>query len=127
MIQIGSCLNIIDNSGAKTAKCIHVITKHKAKYASIGDIILVSVKKVRKKRRDPTKISKGKIFKALILRVKLPIKNIAYGRVRFLENSGILLNRQTNKLIGTRILGPITSSFRYNKFSRLLILSSGII
>ena len=67
MIQVGSSLNIIDNSGAKIGSCIRVITKYKAQYAGIGDTILVSIKKVRKKRRDIVKMTKGKLFKALIL------------------------------------------------------------
>ena len=126
MIQIGSSLNIIDNSGAKTGFCIRVITGYKAKYAGIGDTILVSIKKVRKKRRDTIKMTKGKIFKALILRVKVGTKNPTGNSYKFLENAAILMTKQ-NKLIGTRILGLITKDFRYTKFTRLLILSAGIV
>lgn len=126
MIQIGSSLNIIDNSGAKTGFCIRVITGHKAQYAGIGDTILVSIKKVRRKRRDLTKVTKGKIFKALILRVKVGTKKINGNSYKFLENAAILLTKQ-NKLVGTRILGLITKEFRYTKFTRLLILSAGVI
>jgi len=127
MIQIGSSLNIIDNSGAKTAYCIRVITGHKAQYAGIGDTILVSVKSVRKKRRDPLKMTKGKIFKALILRTKVPTKKFNGNSYKFLENAAILMTKQNNKLVGTRILGLITKDFRYTKFTRLLILSAGIV
>lgn len=126
MIQVGSFLNIIDNSGAKIAFCIRIITKHKAQYAGIGDTILVSIKKVRKKRRDPLKMTKGKIYKALILRVKVQTKKFNGNSYRFLENAAILMSKQ-NKLIGTRILGMITKDFRYTKFTRLLILSAGIV
>ena len=126
MIQIGSSLNIIDNSGAKTGFCIRVITGYKAKYAGIGDTILVSIKKVRKKRRDTAKMTKGKIFKALILRVKVGTKIANGNSYKFLENAAILMTKQ-NKLIGTRILGLITKDFRYTKFTRLLILSAGIV
>lgn len=126
MIQIGSSLNIIDNSGAKTAYCIRVITGYKAKYAGIGDTVLVSIKKVRKNRRDPIKIAKGKLFKALILRVKVNTKKLNGNTYKFLENSAILMTKQ-NKLIGTRILGIITKEFRYTKFARLLILSAGVV
>jgi len=126
MIQVGSYLNVIDNSGAKTAYCIRIITCYKAKYAGIGDTILVSIKKVRKHRRDTTKMTKGKIFKALILRVKVNKKNLVGNSYRFLENACILLTRQ-NKLVATRILGLITKDFRYTKFTRLLILSAGIV
>ena len=126
MIQVGSYLNIIDNSGAKTAFCIKVITGHKAQYAGIGDTILVSIKKVRKKRRDPIKMTKGKIFKALILRVKVRTKKLNGNSYKFLENAAILMTKQ-NKLVATRVLGLITKDFRYTKFTRLLILSAGIV
>lgn len=126
MIQIGSSLNIIDNSGAKTGFCIRVITGYKAQYAGVGDTILVSIKKVRKKRRDTTKMTKGKIFKALILRVKVGTKRANGNSYKFLENAAILMTKQ-NKLIGTRVLGLITKDFRYTKFTRLLILSAGIV
>ena len=126
MIQIGSSLNIIDNSGAKTGFCIRVIKGYKAQYAGVGDTILVSIKKVRKKRRDPTKMTKGKIFKALILRVKVGTKKANGNSYKFLENAAILMTKQ-NKLVGTRILGLITKDFRYTKFTRLLILSAGIV
>lgn len=126
MIQVGSFLNIIDNSGAKVAFCIRVITGHKAQYAGIGDTILVSIKRVRKRRRDPLKMTKGKIFKALILRVKVGTKKVNGNSYKFLENAAILMTRQ-NKLVATRILGLITKDFRYTKFVRLLILSAGIV
>lgn len=126
MIQVGSFLNVIDNSGAKLVYCIRVITAHKAQYAGIGDTILVSVKKVRKKRRDTVKMTKGKIFKALILRVKVGTKKFNGNSYKFLENAVILMTKQ-NKLIATRILGLITQDFRYTKFTRLLILSAGIV
>jgi large subunit ribosomal protein L14 len=127
MIQVGSFLNVIDNSGAKLVQCIRVITAHKAQYAKIGDTILVSVKKVRKRRRDPLKMTKGKIFKALILRVKVITKKISGNSYKFLENAAILMSKQNNKLVGTRVLGLITKEFRYTKFTRLLILSAGIV
>jgi len=126
MIQVGSFLNIIDNSGAKTAFCIRVITGYKAKYAYIGDTILVSVKRLRKKRRDISKVSKGKIYKALILRTKVPYKKANGNSFKFLENAAILMTQQ-NKLVATRILGLINKEFRYTKYSRLLILASGVV
>ena len=126
MIQVGSSLNIIDNSGAKIGSCIKIITKYKAQYAGVGDTILVSIKKVRKKRRAIIKMTKGKLFKALILRVKINNKKKNGNTYKFLENSAILLTKQ-NKLVGTRILGLITKDFRYTKFTRLLILSAGVI
>lgn len=126
MIQVGSYLNIIDNSGAKLGFCIRIITKYKAKYAFIGDTVLVSIKKLRKKRRELIKISKGKIFKALILRTKTGLKKLNGNSYTFLENAAILMTKQ-NKLIGTRVLGLLTKDFRYTKFTRLLILSAGIV
>jgi large subunit ribosomal protein L14 len=70
MIQVGTVLNVSDNSGAKKVYCIRVINGSKKKYACLGDLILVVVKSLRKKRRSLSKVKKGDIFNALIVRTK---------------------------------------------------------
>jgi large subunit ribosomal protein L14 len=70
MIQNGTFLNVIDNSGAKQVYCIKILTGYKKRYAGIGDIIVVSVKSLRLKRRVTSKLKKGDVMKALIVRTK---------------------------------------------------------
>jgi len=126
MIQKGTYLNVIDNSGAKEVCCIHVLNGYRKRYAAIGDTIVVSIKSLRIKRRSHAKIKKGEVLKALIVRTKTNIKNYSLEQLSFLENSAILLSRQ-DKLLGTRIFGSVPSCFRYTKFLRIVSLASGFI
>lgn len=126
MIQKGTYLNVIDNSGAKEVCCIHVLNGYRKRYAAIGDTIVVSIKSLRIKRRSHAKIKKGEVLKALIVRTKTNIKNYSLEQLSFLENSAILLSRQ-DKLLGTRIFGSVPSYFRYTKFLRIVSLASGFI
>lgn len=126
MIQKGSYLNVIDNSGAKKVCCIEVLCGYRRRYAELGDIILVSIKSLRKKRKKQSKVKKGSIMKALIVRTQRPYvsKNFVY--FIFNSNSVIIINKQ-NKFVGTRIFGPILYSFKYTRFWKLISLSSGIL
>jgi large subunit ribosomal protein L14 len=127
MIQNGTYLNVQDNSGARSVMCIKVLKGYKSRYAYIGDLILVSVKKLRTKRRSLSKVKKGELFKALIVRTKTKFNTYNNGNFNsFLENSVILINKQ-NKLIGTRIFGLVSKKLRYSKFFRIISLSSGTI
>ena len=126
MIQKGTYLNVIDNSGAKEVCCIHVLNGYRKRYAAIGDTIVVSIKSLRIKRRSHAKIKKGEVLKALIVRTKTNIKNYSLEQLSFLDNSAILLSRQ-DKLLGTRIFGSVPSYFRYTKFLRIVSLASGFI
>jgi large subunit ribosomal protein L14 len=126
MIQKGTFLNIIDNSGAKFGICIHVYSGYKSRYAGIGSTILVSIKTLRSKRRVSSKIKKGEMYKALIVRTKKPLNTFSGGSISFLDNSIILLNKQ-NKFIGTKVFGSIPKSFRYSKFLRIASLSAGLV
>lgn len=126
MIQNGTYLNVQDNSGARLVQCIKISKGYKSRYSSIGDLILVSIKKLRTKRRLLSKVKKGEIFKALIIRTKTKFKTLNNGNFQsFTENSVVLLNKQ-NKLIGTRIFGFVPKKLRYTKFFRLISLSSGV-
>ena len=126
MIQNGTYLNVIDNSGAKQVYCIKVLTGYRKRYAFMGDTVIVSVKSLRVKRRLTSKIKKGDVLKALVIRTKMPLVLSSSERLGFFENSVILLSKQ-NKLLGTRIFGSIPKFFRYTKFLRILSLSSGFI
>jgi large subunit ribosomal protein L14 len=126
MIQKGTYLNIIDNSGAKEVCCIHVLKGYRKRYAVSGDTVVVSIKSLRLKRRSHAKIKKGEVLKALIVRTKSNIKTYSSEELSFLENSAILLSKQ-DKLLGTRIFGSVPSFFRYTKFLRIISLASGFI
>lgn len=126
MIQNGSYLNVIDNSGAKTVYCIKVISGFKRRYAVIGDLITVSIKVLRSKRRASSKTKKGEIYRAVIVRVRQK-KNLFSGdSIKFFENSVVLLNKQ-NKFIGTRVFGTVPKVLRYTKFLKIISLSSGTV
>jgi len=126
MIQGGTILNVIDNSGAKKVCCIKVLAGYRRRYAFVGDLIMVSVKSLRTKRKSTSKTKKGEIYKALVVRTKYNVKKISGEKISFFENSVILLSKQ-NKFIGTRIFGSLPVSFRYTKYLRILSLSNGLI
>lgn len=126
MIQQESILKITDNSGAKTVKCIKVFGSFKKKYARIGDIIVVSVQQLRNKSKKTSKVLKGGVFQALVVRTKAKYKK-KDGSTFFLEeNSATLINKQGNP-IGTRILGPIPKILKKKKFIKFVSLSAGLI
>jgi large subunit ribosomal protein L14 len=124
MVQVGSTVNVIDNCGAKKAYCIRIIQNSKKKSAHIGDLILVVVKALRKKRRSFSKVKKGEIYTALIVRTKKKMGYPFSDEFFSLENSVVLLNKQ-QKFVGTRIFGPIPKIFRSTKYMRIFSLSSG--
>lgn len=124
MIQKGSYLKIIDNSGAKNAMCIRILSNSNKRYATIGDVLLVSIKNLRTKRRFSSKVKKGTISRALILRSKITKFYFFGDNLKFYENSAVLLNKQ-NKLIGTRIFGLLPNSLRYTRFMKLLSVCAG--
>ena len=126
MIQNGTYLNVIDNSGAKIVGCIKVQKGFKRRYASVGDVITVSVKSLRNKRRSTSKVKKGDILKALIVRTKISKKEFSNKSINFFENSVILLSN-SNKPIGTRIFGALPKFFRYTKHFKIISLSAGLI
>ena len=124
MIQVGTELKIVDNSGAKKAYCIKVLsTSSNNKIAKVGSFILVVIKALRKqKSKSKSKVKKGEIVKALVIRTKNFNKNNIY----FFENAVVLYSKQM-KLIGTRIFGPVLKSFRYTKHLRLTLISKKLV
>ena len=126
MVQKGTFLKVIDNSGAKKVCCIHIVKGYRKRYAFIGDLVIVSVKSLRSKRRLFSRIKKGEVLKALIIRTKRNLASYSSESLEFFENSVILLNAQ-NKLIGTRIFGAIPKFFRNTKYLRIMSLASGFI
>lgn len=128
MIQTQTILNVADNSGARTVKCIKILNK--SKFASVGDCILVSVRSVRSgcsagslnltKKSGKSAMKKGLIFKALVVRTKKKISNRKYGHsLAFQSNDVVLINSQDH-LIGSRVVGPITRELRARNLKKVI-------
>lgn len=107
MIQVETRLEVADNSGAKEVMCIKVLGGSKRRYASIGDIIVVSVKDAIPRG----KVKEGEVMHAVIVRTKHPIKRADGSLISFDSNAAVLLTKQ-NEPIGTRIFGPVTRELR---------------
>lgn len=123
MIQIQTQLKINDNSGIKKGQCLKI---YKKRVGLIGDIILISAKKLRSTNKKKLKIVKGDLFKALIIHTSYKKISTIGNIIKFDKNCIIILNNQ-NKPLGTRIFGPITSEFRKQKNLKILSLSSNIL
>lgn len=126
MIQQQTIIKITDNSGAKTAKCIKVLSGFKKRYAYLGDLIVVSIQKLRNKTKSKSKVTKGNVMKALIVRTKTKHKKKDGSTIYMGENSAVLLNKQSNP-IATRLLGPVSKSLRKKKFVKLISIASGLV
>ena len=126
MIQQETILKVADNSGAKTVKCIKVLGGFKKRYASLGDIIVISVQQLRNKSKSTSKVLKGSVFRALVVGTKKRHKTRDGLVLSLAENTVVLINKQGNP-VGTRILGPIPKILKKKKFMKFVSLSSGLI
>ena len=122
MIQIGTRLQVSDNSGAKSVECIKVLNKLKS--ASIGDIIVISVKSTISKQKS--KVDKGGVYKALIVETLTGAQRKDGSSIQFGRNSVVLLSQQGGP-IGTRILGLVTYELRKKNQSKILSLASYVL
>jgi large subunit ribosomal protein L14 len=126
MIQLQTILKISDNSGAKSVKCIKILGGFKRKFAHTGDIIVVSVQKLKNKSKTVSKVKKGEIFKGLIIRTKKCIKKKDGLITFFNENCLGLIDKQNNPL-GSRVLGPVSKILKYGKYLKFTSISSGFV
>jgi len=124
MIQLQTILNVSDNSGAKTAKCIKVFGGFKKKTANIGDIVLVSIQKLRNKIKLKSKVKKGEVYKAIVIRVKNKTLQKNGVSFKYFENSVSILNKQSIPL-ATRIKGPVQKILKTNP--KIVSISDGLI
>jgi large subunit ribosomal protein L14 len=122
MIQSESRLTVADNSGAKELYCIKVLGGSKRRYASIGDIIVVSVKEAI----PNSKVSKGDIVQAVIVRTKKEIARPDGSSIRFDDNSAVVLNKN-NEPVGTRIFGPVARELRAKRFMKIVSLAPDVL
>jgi len=126
MIQSGTYLNVIDNSGAKDVCCIKVSKGYRRRYAFIGDVITVSVKSLRSKRKATSKVKKGDVIKALVVRTKTNKKDFSGKTLGFLENSVVLFTNKS-KPIGSRVFGTLPKTFNFSKYLKVSSISSNTI
>ena len=115
MIQMQSMLDAADNSGAKKIQCIKVLGGSHIRTASVGDVIVVSVKEAMPKG----KVQKGKVYKAVIVRTKKDIKRADGSVIRFDSNAAVLIG-SNKEPIGTRIFGPVARELRAKDFMKIL-------
>jgi len=126
MIQNQSILTIVDNSGAKTAKCIKVLGGFQRRYAYIGNTIVVAVQKIKSKNKSKSKVKRGEVLRAIIIRTKFKKNKKDGSSFMFNLNAGVLINKQ-NKPIATRVLGPVTKELKTNKLMKVASLSAGFL
>jgi len=119
-------LTIVDNSGAKTAKCIKVLGGFQRRYAYVGNTVVVAVQKIRSKNKSKSKVKKGEVLRAIIIRTKFKKNKKDGSSFMFALNAGVLINKQ-NKPVATRILGPVTKELKTNKFMKIASLSAGFL
>ena len=126
MIQQQTILKVTDNSGAKTVKCIKVLNGFKRRFAILGDTIIVSIQKLRNKARLTSKVRKGEVHKAIIIRTKKKTAKKDGSLIFFQSNAVSLINKQ-GKPIASRIIGPVPKILKKKKKIKLGTLSSGFI
>ena len=122
MIQAETRLTVADNSGAKILYCIKVLGGSRRRYASIGDIIVVSVKEAI----PNTKVKKGDVLKAVVVRTKKEIRRPDGSYIRFDDNSAVLIT-QNSEPIGTRIFGPVARELRAKRFMKIISLAPEVL
>jgi large subunit ribosomal protein L14 len=122
MIQMQSNLDVADNSGAKRVQCIKVLGGSKRRTATVGDIIVVSVKDAIPRG----KVKKGDVHKAVIVRTAFPIHRADGSSIRFDRNAAVLIGNQEEP-IGTRIFGPVTRELRARKFMKIVSLAPEVL
>lgn len=122
MIQMQSNLEVADNSGAKRVQCIKVLGGSHRKTASVGDIIVVSIKDAIPRG----KVKKGEVHRAVIVRTSFPLHRTDGSAIRFDKNAAVLINKQ-DEPIGTRIFGPVTRELRAKKFMKIVSLAPEVL
>lgn len=122
MIQTTTVLDVADNSGAKKVACIKVLGGSKRRYASIGDVIVVSVKEALVN----SKVKKGEVARAVIVRTKREVKRPDGSYIKFDANSAVMVTKE-GEPIGTRIFGPVARELRAKKFMKIISLAPEVL
>ena len=122
MIQMESVLDVADNSGARRVKCLKVLGGSKRRVASVGDVIVVSIKD----SAPNSKVKKGQLARAVIVRTKKEIRRPDGSYIRFDDNSAVLIGVD-NELVGTRIFGPVARELRARQFMKIVSLAPEVL
>jgi len=122
MIQQQSNLEVADNSGARRVMCIKVLGGAGRKFASVGDVIVVSIKEAIPRG----KVKKGEVHRAVIVRTRRDIRRADGSTIRFDKNAAVLITKQ-NEPIGTRIFGPVTRELRAKQFMKIVSLAPEVL
>ena len=122
MIQSETRLDVADNSGARRVQCIKVLGGSKRKYASVGDVIVVSVKEAIPRGR----VKKGEILRAVVVRTAKDIRRADGSVIRFDSNAAVLIDKQ-GEPIGTRIFGPVTRELRAKRYMKIISLAPEVL
>ncbi|MCX7908578.1 MAG: 50S ribosomal protein L14 [Ignavibacteria bacterium] len=122
MIQEETNLVVADNSGAKRVRCIRVLGGHEKRYATVGDVIVVSVKSAL----PHSGVKKGEVCRAVIVRTKKEIKRKDGSFIRFDDNAAVILNNQGEPR-GTRVFGPVARELREKNFMKIISLAPEVL
>ena len=122
MIQMQTNLTVADNSGARRLTCIKVLGGSKRRYASIGDVIVVSVKEAI----PNAKVKKGEVKKAVVVRVTTNLSRPDGSYIRFDDNSAVLIDNNMEP-IGTRVFGPVARELRAKQFMKIISLAPEVL
>ena len=122
MIQMQTNLEVADNSGARRVMCIKVLGGAKRRYASVGDVIVVSIKEAI----PQAKVKKGEVARAVIVRTSREVKRPDGSYIRFDENAAVLINNQGNPR-GTRIFGPVARELRDRNYMKIISLAPEVL
>jgi large subunit ribosomal protein L14 len=122
MIQMRTLLNAADNSGARSLMCIKVLGGSKRRYASVGDVIKVSIKEAIPRG----KVKKGEVYDAVVVRTRFGVRRGDGSLIRFDGNAAVLLTPKLEP-IGTRIFGPVTRELRTTKFMKIISLAPEVL
>lgn len=122
MIQQETQLNAADNSGARRLYCIRVLGGSKRRYASLGDIIICSVKEAIPNAR----VKKGDVVRAVVVRTKKEVRRPDGSYIKFDDNSAVLINNAGDP-IGTRIFGPVARELRFKNFMKIVSLAPEVL
>ena len=122
MIQMTTNLDVADNSGARRVMCIKVLGGAQRRYATVGDIIVVSIKEAIPRGR----VKKGDVHKAVIVRTSKEIRRADGSTVRFDRNAAVLITKE-NEPIGTRIFGPVTRELRAKGYMKIISLAPEVL
>ncbi len=122
MIQMQTNLDVADNSGARRVQCIKVLGGSKRRYASVGDVIVVSVKEAIPRGR----VKKGDVHKAVVVRTRKEVRRADGTAIRFDTNAAVMLNN-AGEPIGTRIFGPVVRELRSKNFMKIISLAPEVL